>query len=46
MVRVNQVVDVLVEVQVVEEVKATEGRTEARIAQEAKATGVHLHPVE
>jgi len=52
-VRVNQAVNVLVkevqveEVQVVEEVKATEVQ-KARIAEElkAKATGVHLHPVE
>jgi len=44
--RVNQAVDVLVkEVQVVEEVKATEVQ-KARIAEELKATGVHLHPVE
>jgi len=45
-VRANQAVDVLVEeAQVVEEVKATEIQ-KARIAEELKAIGVHLHPVE
>jgi hypothetical protein len=49
MVRVNQAVNVLVEEgQVVEEVKATEARIAEKLkaAQEAKAAGVHLHPVE